>query len=198
MGRGMRQGISGIYLWACCLLIMLGMDLLLNATHAAEKKPSLSFENAQVRLQLFPRSNEQMAAFFEARGFPETMIAQLSEYCFFTVVIDNKMDAELWFDLSEWDFFAQQQRVPRIARSKWPPVWKSLNIPMASQSTFRWTLLPETFDFYANESEGGNIILQKTTAKFSLAARFGLGKQRRILQASVNNLQCADAGGGAR
>ncbi|NOX91826.1 MAG: hypothetical protein GXP18_05070 [Gammaproteobacteria bacterium] len=161
--------------------------------YTADKKPPASFENAQLRLQLFPWSTEQMAAFFEARGFPTAMIEELSAYCFFTASIKNKRNAVLQLDLTNWDFVSRDGRLQRIPRSQWPPLWKKMNVPLASQSTFRWMLLPETLHFYAHEKEGGNIVLKKTKAIFSLRARFGLGENTGPVVAMVNNLQCADA-----
>lgn len=103
------------------------------------------------------------------------------------------MNDKLWLDLREWDFSTQQKRLSRMPRSKWPPVWKGLKIPLAAQSTFRWTLLPETLNFYAHETEGGNIILQKINTPFELRARFGVGERKETLMATVKNLLCADA-----
>ncbi len=166
-----------------------------NALHAADEKPPSGFENAQLRLQLFPWSTEQMAAFFEARGFPKAMIEELSAYCFFTASVKNKRNDVLQLDLSNWVFTSQGQRLQRIPRSQWPPLWKEMGIPLASQSTFRWMLLPERLDFYAHEKEGGNVVLKKTTAVFSLRARFGLGENTEPVIVTVDNLQCADAAG---
>lgn len=161
---------------------------------AAEKPSVRMFENEQLRLRLSPRSTEQMAGFFEARGFPAAMIQRLSDYCFFTVVIKNKMTRPLWLDLSDWEFSSDQQHLSRIPRSAWPPVWKALHIPLAAQATFRWTLLPETLRFYAHESEGGNIILQKTQRPFVLRARFAVGaKKAASLVATIDDVRCADA-----
>jgi hypothetical protein len=174
-----------------------GRDTENGARIAAGRKTVPSFDNKQLRLRLMPRSTPQMAAFFEARGFPPVMIERLSNYCFFTVVIKNKMKDDLWLDLAEWRFSlqdsAQQKTIKRVPRSVWPPIWKRLNIPLASQATFRWTLLPETLNFYAHESEGGNIVLEKTKGRFKLHAQFGQGKNKESLLVSVENLQCADA-----
>lgn len=187
------------------LAIFFCVGLLLITAHAAAssasdkisnpttKKSAFIFESEQLLLHLRPRSLEQMAGFFEARGFPARMIERLSGYCFFTVVIKNKMNDVLWLDLGGWQFFTHQHSLSRMPRSVWPPLWKSENIPLASQATFRWTLLPETLNFYAHESEGGNIILQKTSERFSLRARFGKGEGREAIMASIDNLQCADA-----
>ncbi len=90
-----------------------------------------------------------------------------------------------------------QQQLVRYPRSKWPSIWEELRVPKSSQSTFRWTLLPETLRFYAHESEGGNIILQKTTETFVLRARFALDDGSPSLLATVNDLRCADAAEGS-
>ncbi len=181
-------------------LIITGMTigLLLMGTTlvgAADKLPKPTFENTQLRLRLLPRSTEQMAGFFEARGFPETMVQRLSGYCFFTVIVKNKMNQALWLDLSEWHFSSGRQRLSRIPRLMWPSIWKKLRIRQASQATFRWTLLPEKLRFFANESEGGNIILEKSDVPFTLRAKFGLGQNNAPLIVTVPNLRCADAPG---
>jgi len=177
------------------LTIAFGFLLFSASMSAADEKSPASFENAQLRLQLFPWSTEQMAAFFEARGFPTAMIEKLSAYCFFTATLKNKRNDILQLDLTDWRFVSQDGELQRIPRSQWPPLWKKMNIPLASQSTFRWMLLPETLRFYAHEKEGGNIVLKKTKVSFSLRARFGLGENTDPVVATVHNLQCADAAG---
>lgn len=172
---------------------MLLTSVLCGPVSAVEKQSSPRFENEQLRLRLSPRTTEQMAAFFEARGFPAAMIQQLTGYCFFTVTIKNKTNKSLWLNLSDWDFSADQQSLTRLPKSTWPPIWKALNIPQAAQATFRWTLLPESLQFYANESEGGNIVLQKTPRPFVLRARFAVGKEQVPLMATLHNLRCADS-----
>lgn len=195
----MRQKFSIVLMLAiffvdlCCGAVLAAARDGAGVKNAISKKSALTVENQQLRLRFLPRSTSQMAAFFEARGFPSVMRERLSEYCFFTVIIKNKMNAALWLDLADWNFMAQQQTVARLPRSVWPPIWKELNIPLASQATFRWTLLPETLKFYAHESEGGNIILQKTTQRFLLKARFATGEDKEPMLVTLHNLQCADA-----
>jgi hypothetical protein len=186
----MRQSLSGIS-WA----LLVAVIMFPGSVSAAENPAVPTFEDENLRLRLSPRSTEQMAGFFEARGFPAAMIQQLSGYCFFTVVIKNKMNKPLWLDLSEWEFLTDQQRLSRIPRSSWPSIWEALHIPLAAQATFRWTLLPESLQFYANESEGGNIILQKTDRPFVLRARFAVGAKGDPLIATINGVRCAAATG---
>ena len=176
-------------------LIIFSMVLLLPTINAqaADKVDDLSFQDELLRLRLSPRTAEQMAGFFEARGFPPVMIEELGQYCFFTVVIKNKSDKPLWLDLREWRFYSGKQEVRRVPRNQWPPIWKKKNIPMAAQSTFRWTLLPEQLDLQVDESEGGNVILERSAKHFSLEARFALGetgqKGERLVR--IDNLSCA-------
>ncbi len=180
-------------LTTCVLLtIVFGFLVFSASVYAADEKSPPGFENAQLRLQLFSWSTDQMSAFFEARGFPTAMIETLSAYCFFTASIKNKRDDVLQLNLADWRFVSQDGELRRIPRSQWPPLWEAMGIPLASQSTFRWMLLPETLHFYPHEREGGNIVLKKTSVFFSLQARFGLGGNTEPVIVNVGNLQCAD------
>jgi len=70
-----------------------------------------------------------------------------------------------------------------------------MNIPLASQFTFRWMLLPETLNFYAHGKGRWQHCPKKTTASFSLRAGFGLGGNVEPVLVTVNDFQCADAAG---
>jgi hypothetical protein len=164
------------------------------------KEGVFDYENALIHLRLIARTTEQMAAFFEARGFPMAMIKTLEQYCFFTTVISNKSQKILWLDLPKWQFFyhtggADEQQVARLPRQQWPQRWVQLAVPMSAQSTFRWTLLPEQLDFQPGETEGGNVIVAKTKALFSLRAPFVLNnsvtaEQEQRLVAQIDGLRC--------
>jgi len=199
----------------------------------ASDKPT--YENEMIRLRLIPRTTDQMAAFFEARGFPDVMINELSRYCFFTVGIKNKSKKVFWLELEKWQFFTGplftgplfkgqpfkgqpfkgQQRIARIPRTQWPAKWAQLQIPRPAQATFRWTLLPERLDFQPDESEGGNIILERSSSPLTLTASFAVDSlgtsrfsagiapevgspgardndtRREIITARIDGLRCA-------
>jgi hypothetical protein len=163
-----------------------------SAALAADKQ--LVFEDENIKLQLFPRSPNQMAGFYEARGFPKEMVKVLSGFCFMTVVIHNKTKDVFWLDLDNWKFTPDSGEIQRVHRKQWPPRWKKMSIPMASQSTFRWTLLPEAIEFFPDEHEGGNMVFVSTKNSFLLQASFDAGKNKekgRIV-ARINNVQCAE------
>lgn len=141
-----------------------------------------------------PRTPDQMRAFYTARGFPRPMVELLAQQCFITVRIHNTGSDVLWLQLANWRFSAGGQPVTRFHRDDWKPRWEEMNIPLASQSTFRWTLLPENLDFQPDEREGGNIILPRTRAPISLQAEFvtGSDKRGRVVRLQFDNLHCAE------
>ena len=105
-----------------------------------------------VRVRLLPRSPEQIAAFYEARGFPKPAIAALKKQCFITVGIRNKSKSIVWLDMSTWRFESANGPVTRLDRNYWKSYWKSLPLEQRFQSTFRWTLIPESLDFRPDEA----------------------------------------------
>jgi hypothetical protein len=160
---------------------------------SAEKPEPPTFENSQIRLRVIPRTPDQMSGFYAARGFPKAMVDLLANYCFFTVGLRNKSPDVVWLELANWQFMAGDTENVRQHRKQWPPLWKKMHIPMASQSTFRWTLLPEVLDFQPDEAEGGNVVLSRTDNPFTLKARFAVGKNKtgKPIQAQIDNLRCA-------
>jgi hypothetical protein len=180
------------YLAVTFLLVALhNGNYLLAAEPPANKR--LRFENASLRVSMVPRSPEQMAAFYEARKFPVAMIERLKKECFITVGIHNKTNDILWLELDNWAFSTSGKPLKRYHRNEWRNVWKSLAVPMASQSTFRWTLLPEILDFRPDEREGGNIILQRTDKAIRVSARFrtGADKSGKAVEIQLDKLFCS-------
>lgn len=163
------------------------------ATSICEAAEPIHYENEVLRLRITARTHEQMAGFYEARGFPPAMIEALRPACFFTVGIQNKGKDILWLDLGNWQFSAQGKAVPRIHRDEWRQRWQAMQIPLASQSTFRWTLLPEALDFRPAEREGGNITLQRVAGAISLDAVFHRGNDPAglPLPVRIEGLECA-------
>lgn len=146
-----------------------------------------------VQIEFMPRTPDQMSAFYEARGFPAAMVKLLSKQCFITVRIHNTSAETVWLDLSNWEFSSDGKPLQRFHRNHWKPVWKDMQIPLAKQSTFRWTLLPERLDYQPHEEEGGNIILPRISTRISLKARFATGSDQQgpVITYRNNKLRCA-------
>jgi hypothetical protein len=146
-----------------------------------------------VEIEFMPRTPNQMSAFYEARGFPTAMIDLLSKQCFITIRIHNTGQQTLWLDLDNWQFSTSGKPLERFHRNHWKPVWADMAIPLAKQSTFRWTLLPEQLDYQPDEQEGGNIILPRVNTHIKLEARFASGadQQGPVITYRNDKLQCA-------
>ena len=182
-------------------LIVLGLLLLapMPTLLAEDKKPrnwdrtpNYQFENNHLRFGIYLRTPEQMSAFYEGRGFPKSAIAEIHDTCFMTVVIRNYSKAKIWLDLADWKFFSEYGPVHRIDRNQWKVKWEQLKTPLANQSTFTWTLLPEVRDLHPDEPVGGNIIFSPIDYTFTIEANFKTGedKQGTPLQVIVNNVKC--------
>ena len=148
----------------------------------------------KVEIQFSPRSPEQLMSFYEARGFPAAMIDILKQQCFITVRIHNKSKEKVWHDLANWQFTHDGKPLKREHRNFWLDKWQSMNMPQASISTFRWTLLPETLDYLPDEQEGGNIILPRVKGSIAVKARFPAGDQKQgpVVSIDYHKLYCAD------
>lgn len=172
--------------YSYCLFLSLISEMACAADH-------FSVTSDQLSVGLTPRTPQQMAAFYEARGFGREMIGLLNQQCFITVSIANKSTDVIWLDLTQWQFENADGAVIREDRNYWREHWSRMQIPMAHQSTFRWTLLPEQLDFRPGEYEGGNIILPRLGKPMTISARFDTGKQRDgiPLQISFKNVACA-------
>lgn len=173
------------------LVTILLLFLLAGTNTSAATRATI--ENESLRLRVATNAPQPISAFYEGRGFQQNMIDILKQQCFVSVFILNKSDDFIWLDLSQWKFKNADGEITRLDRHYWRTRWKEIKIPMAHQSTFRWTLLPETLDFYPREKEGGNIILPRTGKPFNITARFDTGKNRKgkPIIMNINNITCA-------
>ncbi len=154
---------------------------------------AVSVETPELEIKFKSRTPNQMSSFYEARGFPKAMRDILKQQCFITVGILNKSQTKIWLDLSNWQFSADGKPLKRQHRDYWKKRWQDMGMPLNKQSTFRWTLIPETLDYLPGEHEGGNIVLPFTDKAISLTATFATGenKQGKTLTINADKLSCA-------
>jgi hypothetical protein len=150
-------------------------------------------ENDDLLVVVIPRTPAQMAAFYEARGFPPEAIALIRGTCFMTVHIENKRDGILWLDLDQWQFTADGRPLARIGVPDWAARWDAIELRQASRSTFGWTLLPALRDLHPDESVGGNLVFPGDTATLTIEAHFPAGPDRQgaPVSAAFGRLHCA-------
>lgn len=150
--------------------------------------------NADLDVRLIARSQDQMAAFYEARGFPRNAVNQLNQFCFFTVGITNKSNGIIHHNLDKWSFSSNDISLKRVQRNTLKTYWLNSGLEKRLVSTFRWTLLPETLDFRPQESEGGNIVISRSQQSFNIHAVFNKNdnNKSKIIKININNILCAN------
>jgi len=173
---------------AGCFLLLAGPQLAL----AEEEKDPFRYEDVDFKVRIIAQGSEQMAGFYEGRGFSKAAIEEIKKACFITVLMTNTGDKRIWLDISQWRFYAKDKPVERYKRAYWKAKFEQRNIPLAHQSTFGWTLLPEVRDLHPHEPVGGNITMVKTKASFTLEMRFQTGpnKQGKETVVKFNKVQC--------
>ncbi len=150
------------------------------------------YETEHFKLRLFPRTPNQMAAFYTGRGFPAFAIDEVRQVCFITILLKNKGKDIVWFDLKNWRFTTEAGELKRYLRSHWKQRWTELGLEKRFQSTFRWTLMPEQLDFRPYEGEGGNIILPRTDKPITIQASLAIGERRsKVYDITIKNVSCA-------
>jgi len=174
--------------------VCLAALLMAEAVSAAPATNNWVVENKYIKLEMIARTPEQMAAFYEARGFPKVAIRELGQMCFITTSLRNKSRDVIWMNLANWKFITKQGPLKRFHRNELKARWQQIGLAQQYQSTFRWTLIPEVLDYRPDEREGGNIVLQRTDEPFSLQAQFVMGaeQQGETLSVQIDNLRCAE------
>ena len=180
-----------IFLFLALLLLVLLPGAPLNA---AEQNKNV-YEDDDIYLRFINRSAEQVAAFYEGREFPKVAIARAVKTCYVTVILKNKSDDILWFELDNWLFQQNGKTIPRFKQSYWNKQWDELKLKQAYRSTFSWTLFPETRDAHPGESVSGNITIPMQAHPFSLTLNFARGenKKGKMKTVKLNDIYCKDA-----
>ena len=154
--------------------------------------PGTFFENDELLMVVIPRTAEQMAAFYEARGFPQRAIDEVTATCFVTIHIDNKSRHVTWLETGNWRLTSQGKALHILGSEFWNATWERIDLPQAFRSTFYWTQLPPVVDLHADEPVGGNIVLPGSIERFDIEANFrtGADKQGASLQVRFTNIEC--------
>jgi hypothetical protein len=172
--------------------VLLG-TLLATAAFGIDKPyPGPFVENDDMLMVVMPRTPGQMAAFYEARGFPEKALELISDACFVTVHIENKSQRVIWLETANWKLGSNNQPLQRLDKEYWDARWNEINLPQANRATFGWTRLPVERNLQPGEPVGGNIVLGGDVRKFNLEARFLTGADKRgdMLEMRFQDIDC--------
>jgi len=133
-------------------------------------------DGAEIRAQV--RTPDQMAAFYEARGFPVGAIEKIRQACFVTVAVVNKGHEVLWLEPARWEVSSSGARIERYDAQRWKSAFDEVKLPDANRATFRWTQLPEQRDLRHDEPVGGNLTLPPVAVPFDIVMNFDTGENR--------------------
>jgi len=174
--------------------VLLGTLLATPAFGIDQPYPGPFVENDDMLMVLIPHTPEQMAAFYEARGFPKESLELISKACFVTVHIENKSQQVIWLETANWRFSSNNQVIQRLSKDHWDTRWDEINLPLANRATFGWTQLPVQRNLQPDEPVGGNIVLKGSIRKFNLEARFltGKGKRGGMLEVRFEDVECSE------
>ncbi len=126
-----------------------------------------------------PLSPLQMAAFYEARGFPGNATPELNKACFITFSVVNLRQDIVWLESKRIIIRDRTgKQIPLLTKAHWDKKWQQLNVSAAARTAFRWTRLPRARDLHPHEPVGGNIAFLPENGPFSLEGRFFLGKNK--------------------
>lgn len=142
-----------------------------------------------------PHTRPQMAAFYEARGFPAAALGELEKACFMTVSVINLRKDIVWLEPARWQIRDNAgQLVQRLNKAYWDQKWQQHRVSAAARTAFRWTQLPESRDLRPEEPVGGNIAFIPKNGPFSLLMRFplGAGKTNGEVKIRLPGLGCPD------
>jgi hypothetical protein len=191
------------YLKFCTLILALSFTASISTTAAinnAAKKKSPRYEDDEIYMRIVLRTPEQLTAFYIGREFKQEAIDEILKTCYITPIIKNKKLDALWLELDNWEFYVESKAdekgdnkpIERIKRDYWKAIWKKVDLPQAHQSTFGWTLMPETRDLRFDEGVGGSVVLPMQSEPFTIKANFrtGLNKQGKSRSVILKNISC--------
>jgi hypothetical protein len=173
-------------------MLLIGILLGTSAFGIERPYPGPFVENDDILVVIIPRTSGQMAAFYEARGFPKAALELIRNSCFVTVHIENKSERVIWLETTNWQLSSNNMPVQRMGKDHWDTLWDEINLPLANRATFGWTQLPEQRDLQPDEPAGGNIVLKGNVREFNMVARFRTGRDKRggMLEVRFQDVEC--------
>ena len=175
------------------LLVSYSFPINISAENAPVNSSEIKrYEDKDVFIRLINRTPDQLRAFYLARQFNQASIEEILNTCLVTPIIHNLSQDILWLDLDEWRFSSHGKPFERLRRDYWPDRWARTQLPQAQQSTFGWTLLPETRDLHPDESVGGSFVLPYQAKPFTLTMNFPVGADRKgpLKTVTFEGIQC--------
>ena len=125
---------------------------------------------AQVTLSATPLTQEQVSAFYTARGFSAPAIAPYAQACVLSFEFRNGGRTALRFRIADWQ---TGEGIGFRPLADWDAAWEKHGIAAAARTAFRWSQFPPEQEFEAGDWIMGMAALaRRPPGQFSLIARY--------------------------
>ena len=82
---------------------------------AEEKKRDKNrYEDDDIVVRVIPRNKENIIAFYQGRGFPQSSYDEINKVCYVTFLIRNKSHTVHWLELENWKFIGKEEGFKRL------------------------------------------------------------------------------------
>lgn len=160
-------------------MLRLVMSLLAVATAAAQ---------AQVTLSATPLTQEQVNAFYIARGFSAPAIAPYAQACVLSFEFRNDGRTTLRFRIADWQ---TGDGIGFRPMDEWDRAWEKQDVSAAARTAFRWSQFPPEHEFEAGDWIMGMAALaRRPPRQFSLIVQYHDDKGPHELL--IEQLSCGD------
>ena len=142
---------------------------------------------AQVTLSATPLTQEQVSAFYIARGFSESAIAPYAQACVLSFEFRNGGRFSVRFHLADWQ---TGEGIGFRPLADWDTAWAKHDVAAAARTAFRWSQFPPEQEFETDDWIMGMAALaRRPPGPFSLIARYH--DQNGDHEIRVDKLSCA-------
>ena len=136
-------------------------------------------------LEIIQLSADYVRAVFLARGLPENVVEEISQYCLFGNIIKNNSNAEITAHVSDWRFVTGDGEKHKLKlKSEWVKEWSSKGV------AFRWLMLAEQQSFDEGDwIQGFSSVALKPGSIFDL--HYSWTTHGKTVNKIIKGVQCA-------
>jgi len=151
-------------------------------------------EDQKIEIQLNPLKQDQVRAFYLARGFTADIVEQMAASCVFQAVMTNVSGEaqEVSVDLSDWRLQENALETRLITKDEWLRRWAEQGASDAAQVAFRWATFPWEQSMQQTGDYGWGMILlgEDRQSIFNLEVRWRV--QGALFSQTLQGLSCPD------
>jgi len=151
-------------------------------------------EDQKIEIQLNPLKQDQVRAFYLARGFTPEVVEQIAASCVFQAVMTNISEPalEVSVDLSDWRLQEDRLQTPLTTKDEWLKRWAEQDASEAARVAFRWATFPWQQSMQQTGDYGWGMILlgKDRQASFDMEVRWRI--QGELFSQALEGLSCPE------